>query len=190
MWLSVALQSFKKHRKTDSLENHFFKKNERTKLQGEMQGEPAWWRGELSDKAYADFKDDITPLTQPQMCIPSRPSRPDRTDLKLALPHHLWPTYSFSSHLNDSLIPHLADPNLSTLPSFHRGNNLNTRDIRKLSPWFLLSLKSLSTLCDRQPDDNIALIKAEHPPKSWALSMGPTSTLFFHGSLSDRDGHF
>lgn len=33
MWLSVALQSFKKHHKTDSLENNNNnKKNERTKL--------------------------------------------------------------------------------------------------------------------------------------------------------------
>lgn len=128
-----------------------------------MQGEPAWWRAEISVQSYADFKDDVITLTQPQMHIPSRPSKTDRTDLKLAVPHHLWPTYSFSSHLNDSFIPHLTDPNLSTLPSCHPGNNRQHQG-RQEVVLLVLSLKSLSTLCDRQPDDNIGPKKSRTPP--------------------------
>lgn len=47
-----------------------------------------------------------------------------------------------------------------------------------LGSYFLWSLYQHS-VTDSQMT-TLALIKAE-PPKSWALSMGPSSTLFFHG---------
>lgn len=151
-----------------------------------MQGEPAWWRAELSVQSYADFKDDVITLTAAAAhpfqarqnwwetgCISS-----PLASLQLLLPSE-WLTHSSAHWPKPQHTPQVPPRKQLSAPG--------TAGSCPLGSYFLWSLYQHS-VTDRQMT-TLALIKAE-PPKSWALSMGPTGTLFFHGSLSDRDGHF
>lgn len=68
----------------------------------------------------------------------------------------IWMTHSLLSSLTQTS---------AHSPGATQETTVSPRDGRKLSSWFLLSLKSLSTLCDRQTDDNIGPNKSRAPQK-------------------------